>query len=263
MRTKIAVSIAALSAGLLLASSASAAVNLVQNGGFELTTGSTTGGMLGDTVNATFWNVPNPLNPVDASYDWLFTPAAGTSGTNADTTGVFSTQNGILKLDGPGDGYSNGLTLSQDGGNFIGIDPAYRNGGPITQTITGLVAGIDYTLKFDWAAAQQFNFPGGTFSGWNVTLGGSPVQTTGFASIGQGGFSGWNQATMVFHATSSTEVLSFLAIGGPDSTQPPFALLDGVSLTGVPEPTTWALMIMGFGGIGAMVRNRRRQLALA
>jgi len=32
---------------------------------------------------------------------------------------------------------------------------------------------------------------------------------------------------------------------------------------GVPEPTTWGLMIMGFGGIGAMVRGRRRQAAFA
>ncbi len=28
---------------------------------------------------------------------------------------------------------------------------------------------------------------------------------------------------------------------------------------GVPEPTTWALMILGFGGVGAMLRTRRRQ----
>jgi hypothetical protein len=27
----------------------------------------------------------------------------------------------------------------------------------------------------------------------------------------------------------------------------------------VPEPATWALMILGFGGVGAMVRHRRRQ----
>ena len=26
----------------------------------------------------------------------------------------------------------------------------------------------------------------------------------------------------------------------------------------VPEPTTWALMIMGFGGAGVMIRSRRR-----
>ena len=30
----------------------------------------------------------------------------------------------------------------------------------------------------------------------------------------------------------------------------------------VPEPSTWAMMIVGFGAVGAMVRNRRR-IALA
>jgi hypothetical protein len=33
-------------------------------------------------------------------------------------------------------------------------------------------------------------------------------------------------------------------------------------MTSVPEPQTWALMILGFGGMGAVLRNRRRSLAL-
>lgn len=32
------------------------------------------------------------------------------------------------------------------------------------------------------------------------------------------------------------------------------------ALAGVPEPGTWALMIMGFGGAGAMLRSRRRAI---
>jgi hypothetical protein len=44
-------------------------------------------------------------------------------------------------------------------------------------------------------------------------------------------------------------------------------ILDNVSLditpstAAIPEPTTWALMIVGFGGVGATLRQRRRLLA--
>ncbi|THD52801.1 MAG: PEP-CTERM sorting domain-containing protein [Phenylobacterium sp.] len=41
--------------------------------------------------------------------------------------------------------------------------------------------------------------------------------------------------------------------------------LDDMSLQGVavPEPTSWALMLLGFAGMGAMLRNRRRLVAVA
>jgi hypothetical protein len=38
--------------------------------------------------------------------------------------------------------------------------------------------------------------------------------------------------------------------------------IGGVGIDGsVPEPATWALMIMGFGGAGALLRRRRSALA--
>lgn len=35
----------------------------------------------------------------------------------------------------------------------------------------------------------------------------------------------------------------------------------GFGITAVPEPTTWAMMIVGFGGIGAVLRRRRTAIA--
>ena len=63
------------------------------------------------------------------------------------------------------------------------------------------------------------------------------------------GFTGWMTGSMTFTATSASELLEFVSLGAP-SGQPPVALLDGVSLTGLtgaaPEPGTWAMMGLGF-----------------
>ncbi len=54
-----------------------------------------------------------------------------------------------------------------------------------------------------------------------------------------------------------------------------FAVLDGVTknaylgsfditaVSAVPEPATWAMLLLGFGGIGVMLRGRRKALASA
>ena len=34
-----------------------------------------------------------------------------------------------------------------------------------------------------------------------------------------------------------------------------------ITTTAVPEPMTWALMLIGFGGLGLAMRSRRRQAA--
>ena len=39
--------------------------------------------------------------------------------------------------------------------------------------------------------------------------------------------------------------------------------ITGTPVSGVPEPATWAMMILGFGAAGAMVRSQRRRTGLA
>jgi hypothetical protein len=58
--------------------------------------------------------------------------------------------------------------------------------------------------------------------------------------------------TSPFHASAGKGLDSFRANGGGN-----------FSADGVPEPASWALMILGFGGVGAMVRRRRTSAALA
>jgi hypothetical protein len=121
--------------------------------------------------------------------------------------------------------------------------------------VNGLEVGKAYTLTFDWAAAQLENRSGDITEQLQVSFG-NETQYTSILSVPSTAFSGWNQVTMVFTPTASTQTLTFLSLGTPNGL-PPMAALDGVSLT-VPEPATWAMMLIGFGGLGAMIRRRNR-----
>ena len=51
---------------------------------------------------------------------------------------------------------------------------------------------------------------------------------------------------------------SFFTLGGDQLTFTNATAASFEAITGVPEPTTWALMIGGFGVVGAAMRSRRR-----
>ncbi|WP_372785115.1 PEPxxWA-CTERM sorting domain-containing protein [Phenylobacterium sp.] len=156
--------------------------------------------------------------------------------------------------------YDSFNAASPDGGAFVAIDGDADVRGSISQTLNNLEIGKVYTLTFDWAAGQLANRSGATTEQFAVTFGGQTINTA-VLNIASGGFSGWQTATMFFTATQATQTLTFLSIGTPNGL-PPMAALDGVSLT-VPEPATWAMMLVGFGGIGAMIRRRRQTLVAA
>jgi hypothetical protein len=231
-----------LSAAALLTFAPSAKADLVTNGSFESNGGN---GQVGFDTSITDWSVPAP----SGSYTFLFAPGtADTSGANG--------QYGNVTLWGPGNGVANGLpATSPDGGYFIGADSTFQQGA-ISQTINGLTVGATYQVGFYWAAAQQGGFTSSSFDQWQVSLG-SDTQSTQTVNIPSQGFSGWMYQTFDYTATSTSEVLSFFASGGPGGV-PPFALLDGVSMNvAAPEPEALALMGTVLAGLAFA---RRQQL---
>ena len=225
---------AGLSAAVLLGlvTSARAGTELVTNGGFEQTT---LAGSHQFTTEVTGWTTNG--------YNFLFFP--GTA-----TTAGAQGQYGGLSLWG-----SNGFKdPSPAGGNFIGNDGAFEVD-PVSQVIKGLTPGKTYDVSFYWAGAQQAGFNGATTEQWSVSLG---RETHGTAIIDNPnhGFTGWLHDTIAFTATDASETLSFLAHGTPDGV-PPFALLDGVSMQAVPEPSSLILGggLAAFGGV-RLLRSR-------
>jgi hypothetical protein len=152
------------------------------------------------------------------------------------------------------------VTTSPNGGNFVALDGdiSLQSGSTISQTINGLTPGLQYDVGFDWAASELINRTGATTERLAVDFG-SDAQTTATVSVPSGGFSGWMQQSFRFTASSASEVLTFLSFGTSNGS-PPVALLDSVSVTqAVPEPASWATLVLGLAVLGGTLRTLRRQ----
>jgi hypothetical protein len=228
-----------------------ARASLVFNGSFETVSGPTSS-----------FSLEDPSSNEDALTDWSISGTPdGNEILNCVVMGGATTN-----LCGP-DEFGGGLYFwvnpgeSPDGGNYYTADGDQNFSLPLQQTVTGLVSGGTYTLSFYQAAAQQDqpsdDLP--TTDYWQVTLGSQTLDSAVMDDAAEGDVP-WESQTLTFTATAASEVLSFLAVG--TNGQPPFALLDGVSLTDpsqTPEPGTFMLIGIGLLAIPIATRLRKKR----
>jgi len=190
----------------LSAGAASAATNLVQDGGFE----------------ARFDQ--GELSPWDGN--WSISSNAG----SAARTGVGASGTGCV--------------------GAVCVDPEAAGRKFLTQTINGLTVGQVYTLSFYLATpASESNTPNAVRVFWDGLNIGNVVDLN---------TPDYQLFSFDLTATAVSQTLTFLGRNDPATT-----LMDDVSLVArdataaVPEPASWALMLLGFGGLGAALRRRR------
>lgn len=196
---------------------------------------------------------------------------ASASGANAATVinGDFETgtdpnasPNGFITLTAPDSANLPGWTISSGSIDYVGnywqaqggsarsVDLAGISLGTLSQSIA-TVAGQLYEVTF-WASK---NPDGGDPTRTGTVSFGGGSQTFAYSAINDRSNMNWQQYSFDFTATGPTSLLSFAADASAGCCYGP--ALDTVSVAAVPEPATWGMMLLGFLGIGAVLRRRR------
>jgi hypothetical protein len=195
------------------------------------------------------------------SSDFINDPANGSASGTAGSVGVtYSGELETLIPNYPGWGLPNtfsGGTIANAPLRSDGIVQLF-GGGSVVDTITFSKPVTDPVLAI-WSLGQgginaSFVFNNEPFTiesgGPSGEYGGSTITSTGDTVFGSEG-----NGTIQFNGTFSS--ISW--------TNPVFENWYGfdVGVAAVPEPATWAMMLVGFGGLGAAMRTRRRRASVA
>jgi len=230
MKTLLA---AATVAAFAMASGAHAAVNLVTNGDFAAgNTGFTSGYTYAPATN----NAEGQYTITDNAFPWNPNFASVTDHTGSG--GMMFVGNG-----------------SPTAGQLV------WNSGPIAIT-----AGTDYFFEaFVANVCCNAGYSGGNSPpnlAFSISLDGGPATILNTLSIPLSPVGAWNGLSTSFNSGGATTATLSLINANTIAAGNDFAVDDvflGTTSTvlGIPEPTSWALMILGFGGIGAVIRRRR------
>jgi len=132
------------------------------------------------------------------------------------------------------------------GTNYLSV----LGGGTASYNFTGYVT----RFQFDWGSLDSYNTLTINYTGGPSIV----IPGTTFVNAANG-----NQVLPLTNGLFSVnatggEVFTSISLA---SSQNSFEI-DNLA-TGVPEPATWAMMIIGFGGVGSMLRSARRKQAAA
>lgn len=142
---------------------------------------------------------------------------------------------------------------SPDGGTWVGLGADVTYTERFGQVIKGLTVGQEYTVS--WSAGN-FGYDGGrnSYLGSNaigVMLDGNLIGSGDKLAVG----SNWYSQSVKFVATAVNEELSF-KLATPEKA---YMSIDGIALraSAVPESSSAALLMLGMGAMGMLIRHRR------
>jgi MYXO-CTERM domain-containing protein len=144
--------------------------------------------------------------------------------------------------------YDNIAILLNENASYIASD--------ISTAVSGLTAGQQYDLSFQYWGDNVPTSDGGQTYSFNVNVNGG---TTLFANVVNSGLGSgnFNTANISFVATGSTADLTFTQLtplyGGGQASP----IIDNISINPTPEPGFYGILALGLAGLAAAFRRRK------
>lgn len=190
----------------------------------------------GATDLITNGNFESPTNSGVNIFDVGSTGLTGWTVVGPGGANIAQQANGVGGITAPGSTQYLDLTGTNDGSGLYG---------GVSQLIN-TTAGQNYVLTFDVG-----NYSNQT-SQVGVTAQAGSTSNTFSVNAPLSGYN-WVSESLPFTATSSSTEITLTGTAGYYYTG-----LADVSISGVPEPATWAMMLFGLGSLGAVLRAHRR-----
>jgi len=147
-------------------------------------------------------------------------------------------------------------TYWQPGNGARSLDLNGGSAGAIAQTFD-TIQGVTYFVDF-LMAGNPDGAP--VLKGLEVAATGNNAATFNFSTAGTSkGAMGWESMRYAFTATGTSTTLSFASLDSGAYG----AALDGINVTAVPEPASWAMMIGGLALVGAAMRRSKAVVRFA
>ncbi len=195
----------------------------------------------------------------------------GTLNQNGQTWGQFSTLDGWQQIGSNPDSFEIQLATNYQksptaSGTYPAFNPSSSDGSAhyleinanrldkVGQTITTVI-GQSYTFKFDYSGRSDSGTTNGIPNNSKVNV---YWDNHSLANLDELPNSGWKIFTYTVKATSTSTQFEFDSVG-PTENPSYGSYLDAVSVTAVPEPETYGMMMVGLGLMGFMVRRRNNK----
>ncbi len=216
-----------------------------QTGSIGFTLSTTTAGVVSGSGSLSFASHDSELSDL----------SLGSQGVTFEGTVTQLAEAALSKLSGSGTMTGGGTSYILDLGSF-----ASGATGSADVGVMNTNSGLDFSELLGGSFAQS-NGSGFTFTGSDLSglVGGAPAVLGDIVGFDAAGLSnGLYSETVTFDGFSHYEGLT-------DQSLSPISVTIDATVTGgtgaVPEPSTWAMMLLGFSGLGLLARRHRRTAA--